>query len=171
MKRWTALALILLPVLVISRPVLAEPSALPQFLDSYQACLVTESDAITVQLEQATTPMEQRYGLMERESLPDSAGMLFVYPAKRDANAGFWMYRTRIPLDIAWLDEDGVILAMDTMSPCKTESARNCPSWSPGVRHRHVLEMNAGFFADHSVAVGDRLVVNLNDNLTCPAGN
>ncbi|GGY67500.1 DUF192 domain-containing protein [Marinobacter zhanjiangensis] len=169
MNRCTAIALVLLPVLFIGGPALAGSSAPPQTLESYQACLVTGSDAIPVQLEQATSPVEHRYGLMERESLPEDAGMLFVYPAERDANAGFWMYRTRIPLDIAWLDDDGVILAMDTMTPCKTESARNCPSWAPGVRHRHVLEMNAGFFADHSVAVGDRLVANLNDNITCPS--
>lgn len=163
----TALTLIL-PMLVIAAPALAEPSAPPQSLDRYQACLVTDSGAIPVQLEQATTPEEHRYGLMERHSLPEDSGMLFVYPSERGANAGFWMYRTRIPLDIAWLDDNGVILATDTMVPCDTESARNCPSWSPGIRHRHVLEMNAGFFTSNTVTVGDRLIVNLNDNTDCP---
>lgn len=167
MSRRVALTL-LLQILVVT-PAPAEPSAPPQFLETYQACLITESDAIPVQLEQATEPMERRYGLMERKSLPENAGMLFVYPAERGADAGFWMYRTRIPLDIAWLDGNGFILAMDTMLPCETEVARNCPSWSPGVPHRHVLEMNAGFFDDNHVGVGDKLVVNLNDDTPCPA--
>lgn len=159
----------LLPILVVITPALAEPAAPPQFLTPYQACLVTDSDAIPVELEQATRPMEHRYGLMERQSLPDYAGMVFFYPSERAADASFWMYRTRIPLDIAWLDDNGVILAVDTMTPCNTEAARNCPTWSPGTRHRHVLEMNAGFFDKHHVGVGDKLFVNLNDNTPCPA--
>jgi uncharacterized membrane protein (UPF0127 family) len=169
MNRRMAMALALLPMLVVSWPAPAEPAAPPQYLDAYQACLVTGSAEIPVQLEQATTTAEHRYGLMEREFLPEDTGMLFVYPSDRGANAGFWMYRTRIPLDIAWLDKNGVILAMDTMTPCQTESARDCPGWSPGVRHRHVLEMNAGFFSDHSVAVGDRMAADLNDNVACPS--
>lgn len=160
--------LLLVPMLMVITPALAEPSAPPQFLDAYQACLVTDSEAIPVQLEQATKPEQHRYGLMERQSLPDNAGMVFFYPSERGADAGFWMYRTRIPLDIAWLDDKGVILAMDTMTPCDTESARNCPTWSPGTPHRHVLEMNAGFFDKHHVNVGDKLVINLNDNAPCP---
>jgi hypothetical protein len=31
------------------------------------------------------------------------AGMLFVYDSTQPGNAGFWMYRTRIPLDIAFV--------------------------------------------------------------------
>ncbi|MFC4259063.1 DUF192 domain-containing protein [Marinobacter lacisalsi] len=172
MIRWVALALSF-PILVVGIPALAVTPAPPppQFLKAYQACLVTESRTIPVQLEQATKPLEHRYGLMERQSLPADAGMLFVYPTERGANAGFWMYRTRIPLDIAWLDDKGVILAMDTMTPCDTESARNCPTWSPGVRHRHVLEMNAGFFDNNHVDIGDKLVVNLNDNTPCRAAD
>lgn len=164
----TGRALLIASFIAVALPSLADTAAPPQFLQSYQACLVTGDGAIAVQLEQASEPMEHRYGLMERTSLPDNAGMLFLYPSERGADSGFWMYRTRIPLDIAWLDEHGVILAMDTMTPCETESARNCPSWSPGKRHRHVLEMNGGFFEENHVAVGDKLTINLNDNIDCP---
>lgn len=146
-------------------------AAPPQFLDDYQACLVTESEQIPVRLEHAVTPEQRRLGLMERSPLPDNGGMLFWYREQRAASAGFWMYRTRIPLDIAWLDEDGVILARDTIPPCKTDSAGNCPSWSPGVPHHRVLEMNAGFFDEHHVAVGDELLADLNDNKPCPAAD
>lgn len=146
-------------------------AAPPQFLDAYQACLVTGSEQIPVRLEHAVTPEQRRLGLMERTRLPDNGGMLFWYQEQRAASAGFWMYRTRIALDIAWLDENGVILALDTITPCETEIARNCPSWSPGVPHYRVLEMNAGFFEAHHVAVGDKLVANLNDNKACPSAS
>ena len=147
---------------------MAEPAPPPQFLEAYDACLVTESGTIPVELEQASDALQHRFGLMERTSLPDNGGMLFIYQQDRGPRAGFWMYNTLIPLDIAWLDKDGVIVAMDTMEPCETESASQCPGWIPGVRHRNVLEMNAGFFQEHRVEIGDKLVANLNDNTACP---
>ncbi|WP_328189174.1 DUF192 domain-containing protein [Marinobacter sp. OP 3.4] len=159
-----------IPALLLAAPMaMAEQAPPPQFLEAYDACLVTQSEAIPVELEQAIEPLQHRFGLMERTSLPDNGGMLFVYQQERGPRAGFWMYNTLIPLDIAWLDNDGVIVAMDTMEPCETESASQCPSWVPGVHHRNVLEMNAGFFEEHHVDIGDRLVVNLNDNTACPA--
>ncbi|MFL1405155.1 DUF192 domain-containing protein [Marinobacter sp. M1N3S26] len=159
---WIATMLLATPV------AMAEQAPPPQFLEPYQACLVTESEAIPVKLEQAIEPLQHRFGLMERTSLPDNGGMLFVYQENRGPRAGFWMYNTLIPLDIAWLDEDGVIVAMDTMVPCETESATQCPSWIPGVGHRNVLEMNADFFEENHVNIGDRLITNLNDHTTCP---
>ncbi|WP_417547972.1 DUF192 domain-containing protein [Marinobacter segnicrescens] len=143
-------------------------SSPPQHLESWEACLITSERTVPITLEHAVTAEQRRWGLMERQSLPARAGMLFFYDSDRPATAGFWMYRTRIPLDIAWLDEDGVILAMDTMTPCETDQARDCPTWPAGVPHRNVLEMNAGFFEKHHVDVGDKLVANLNDNIPCP---
>lgn len=139
----------------------------PQFLEARPACLITADEAVEIQLERATTASQQRLGLMEREVLPADRGMLFVYDNPRPAKAGFWMYRTLIPLDIAWLDEKGVILVMNTMRPCDSTNSRDCPTWSPGLQHWSVLEMNAGFFAHNNVAIGDKLVANLNDNNPC----
>lgn len=157
-------------VLLLAAPMaMAEPAPPPQFLEAYDACLVTDSNAIPVALEQAREAHQHRLGLMERTALPDNGGMLFIYPQDRDPGAGFWMYQTRIPLDIAWLDKDGVIVAMDTMEPCETESASQCPSWTPGVPHRNVLEMNAGFFQANQVDIGDKLVAHPKDNAPCPA--
>jgi uncharacterized membrane protein (UPF0127 family) len=53
-------------------------------------------------VELATTEAEQAYGLMERSSLPEGRGMLFV-----NEQAGlhsFWMYHCKIALDIVWMD-------------------------------------------------------------------
>ncbi|MFW5823655.1 MAG: DUF192 domain-containing protein [Marinobacter sp.] len=164
-RRWCAILLMLATLAACAR---ATP---PQFLESYQGCLVTGSEQIAVELEHAVTPGQRRLGLMERTSLPEHGGMLFFYQSRRPGSAGFWMHRTRIPLDIAWLDGDGQILALDTMEPCDTENASECPSWSPGVPYRQVLEMNAGFFEKAGVAVGDRLVAHLNDNKRCPGAD
>ncbi len=156
-------------LLALSLTTTAAQAAPPQHLDSWQGCILkAEGAPVPVTLEHAESNQERQWGLMERTTLAGDAGMLFFYENPRPASAGFWMYRTRLPLDIAWLDEDGVILAMDTMEPCETEHARDCPVWEPGVRHLNVLEMNAGFFKSHHVRIGDILVADLNDNKHCP---
>jgi len=97
--------------------------------------------------------------LMERRQLADTAGMLFVYDSVQPPDAGFWMYRTRIPLDIAYMDPAGRIRAIRHMAPCESAIPQACPTYPPGVPYQYALEVNGGFFARRRVAVGDSVDV------------
>ena len=112
--------------------------------------LVAGADTIHLRVELATTSQEQTLGLMERRQLADSAGMLFVYSAEQPATAGFWMFRTRIPLDIAFIDSLGTIVAVRHMVPCTSTLAEGCPWYAPDVPYRAALEVGAGYLAQHS---------------------
>lgn len=114
---------------------------------------------VPVQLEIADTAEARTTGLMHRQHLAANAGMLFVFPGRRSGDSGFWMYNTLIPLDIAFLDEDGYIDRILSMVPCPHAHPLRCPSYRPGVSYRQAVETNAGFFVRHQLREGDRLLL------------
>jgi uncharacterized protein len=117
--------------------------------------IITGSDTLPLNVEVASTAEQHQLGLMERTTLPENQGMIFVYETPQDTLGGYWMYRTRIPLDIAFIDPAGSIVTMHTMQPCASPNAQLCPSYRPTAPYLHVLEVNAGYFARHGVEIGD----------------
>ena len=68
-------------------------------------------------MEVANTEAQQSFGLMDRPALDSMSGMLFVFDTLRAADAGFWMWRTLVPLDIAFIDSASVIRRVLPMEP------------------------------------------------------
>lgn len=128
-------------------------------LSSARLRLVAGSDTIPLVAELADHQEQRSLGLMERRHLGDSAGMLFIYDATQPDSSAFWMYRTRIPLDIAFVDSAGVIRSIRHMVPCPATLMEGCPSYPSGVPYRAALEVNAGYFARHKLDVGSKIVL------------
>ena len=99
---------------------------------------------------------EHEYGLMNRTSLPQDEGMVFLFFEPR--TAGFWMKDTLIPLSIAFFDVDGRILEILDMEPCPPPTTP-CRIYEPGVTYRGALEVNQGAFDRLGVSEGDVLEV------------
>lgn len=117
-----------------------------------QVLIDTGEDEVAVDVEVADSADERARGLMNRESLPEDAGMIFLFP--EEASGGFWMKNTLIPLSIAFADADGRILRILDMEPCEEDP---CEIYDPGVSYRSALEVNEGAFAEWGVEEGDRL--------------
>ncbi|CAN5641165.1 DUF192 domain-containing protein [soil metagenome] len=127
--------------------------------DTASAALISGADTISITVEIAEREEQRSYGLMERATLPDDAGMIFIYGSQQRADAGFWMYRTRIPLDIAFLDANGTILTILGMEPCPDMDPRGCRTYPPGVPYFSALEVNRGYLAARGIGIGDRVVL------------
>ncbi len=111
------------------------------------AKLTIDGHPLTAEL--AITHADRQQGLMHRDSMPTDHGMLFVYADHKVR--GFWMKDTRLPLSIAFADEQGVIVKIDEMRPFDTERTS---SLYPA---KYALEMNAGWFAAKGIEKGDKI--------------
>lgn len=106
-----------------------------------------------VKVELATTEEAQIRGLMERMIMPRNMGMLFIFEDLKPRS--FWMKNTKIPLDILYLDDQGVIVDIIQAEPCKHDPCSSYPSRAPA---KYVLELNAGMAEVFGVGIGDSLV-------------
>jgi uncharacterized membrane protein (UPF0127 family) len=151
-------ASLLLPTLIL--PACSADLAIPQApLPITSACFVTDERIIPVTLELADDFTQRQKGLMARTTLESNSGMLFIYQQMQSAEHGFWMYKTLLHLDIAYLSEHGVIGNIRRMAPCSSANAGNCPVYPAGVEFIQAVEMREDFFADNRITVGDQLVI------------
>jgi uncharacterized protein len=106
-------------------------------------------------IEIAATPEARVQGLMHRAKFPESAGMLFVY--KGSARREFWMKNTLVPLSIAFISQDFVILEiLDMLPPADND---NLPSYYSKNPARYALEVNRGWFKRNGFGVGAKVKV------------
>ena len=98
-------------------------------------------------VELAESPNEQMTGLMNRESLESNHGMLFIFPNSKKAS--FWMHNTSIPLDLAFLNADGVILEIHSLVPFE-----ETPVVSKSDQVTYALEVNRDWFASRGLKPG-----------------
>ncbi|MEI6301395.1 MAG: DUF192 domain-containing protein [Betaproteobacteria bacterium] len=102
-----------------------------------------------INAEVVNTMASRSQGLMFRKSLAPNQGMLFVFDVTE--RHCMWMKNTLIPLAVAFIDEQGVILNVEEMQP-QTEDS-HCATG----RARYALEMTAGWFSKRGLKPGLKL--------------
>ena len=122
-------------------------TALTSFAQQPEIALSVNGERLIVEV--AHTEPVRAQGLMYRRMLPESRGMLFVF--REPALHAMWMMNTYVPLSVAFLDEDGVIVNIAEMEPhTRTTHAAIRPA-------KYALEVNRGWFAKRGVKPGMRV--------------
>ena len=88
-------------------------------------------------------------GLAYRNFMKRNSGMLFIFP---EASVhSMWMVNTYIPLSVAFLNKNGMILNIIDMSP-HTRTKNSAAS-----KAKYALEMNLGWFSSRNIKAGDKI--------------
>ena len=118
-----------------------------------------EFTTLPLQIEIPTEIRDFNLGLMFRESLDINSGMLFIFDQAEKQS--FHMTETKIPLDIAFIREDGIIESIKQLEPFDE---------NPVASDREVicaLEVNRGWFAENNVEVGDQIDIEEGEKDAC----
>ena len=100
--------------------------------------------------EIAASSAQEERGLMYRVKLGDNDGMIFILPTV--TRATFWMKNTLIPLSIAFIDKNGVILEIHDMKSMDETLTR-----SDSDQVAYALETNLHWFALNGIKAGDKI--------------
>jgi uncharacterized membrane protein (UPF0127 family) len=111
--------------------------------------VVFDGAGATVAVEVAKDPEHRQRGLMYRKELPEDEGMIFLFERRRLLT--FWMKNTCLPLDMIFIDHDGVVVGIQENVPTMNRNTYHvgCPS-------QYVLEVNAGWSRKHGVKPGQK---------------
>ena len=131
----------LLAALLLASVAALAHAELPQIVLSIGAHKVTA--------EVASSDPQRMQGLMHRRMLPENRGMLFVFADV--AMHAMWMKNTYVPLSVAFLDSNGVIINIEDMEP-QTQATHGATRPA-----KYALEVNRGWFRKRGIKPGEKV--------------
>jgi hypothetical protein len=148
---------ILFAALLLAAALLTSCGGPSDVTDEIGITQVSFPNGTRINAETMRSDIELLKGLMFRDTLPFGRGMLFVHPEENIYH--YWMYQTKIPLDIIWMDHDRRIVEMSLDTPpCTSTSARQCANYGGNFKSKYVLEVNAGVAKKNGLATGETLI-------------
>ncbi|HXM40993.1 MAG TPA: DUF192 domain-containing protein [Bryobacteraceae bacterium] len=108
-----------------------------------------------IRAEVEMNDLDMQKGMMFRDSLPRDRGMLFIH--QTPGLHPYWMYQTRIPLDIVWMDTSHRIVEISPDTPpCKTKASL-CANYGGHQMAQFVLELGGGEARRLGLSLGQTL--------------
>jgi uncharacterized protein len=127
----------------------------PTKIEDLRATEITLPNGNKIMAETMRDKLDLARGMMFRDALRPKRGMLFVHPTP--GRYSYWMYQTKVPLDIIWLSQDRRIVEITANTPPCTTAASQCPTFGGNHIARYVLELNGGQAAAYGLKIGDEL--------------
>lgn len=107
-------------------------------------------NGVKMSVEVAEKEQQRQQGLMHRQYLNKGDGMLFIL-GNVDSTPCFWMKNTYIPLSLAFINKEGIIVQIEQLSP---ESTRLACAEKP---IRYALEVPQGWFFEQNIDVDSQV--------------
>ena len=100
----------------------------------------------------ADTPDARGQGLMAQQDMRGYDAMVFRFDGA--STGAFYMFRTVLPLSIAYIGVDGGLVSMIDMDPCPEEEASACPRFPAAGPYLHAIEVAQGDLASIGIVSG-----------------
>lgn len=114
---------------------------------------VVFSNGSRLTVEVAQTDMQRSQGLMNRTSLPQGQGMLFIFPQEQVLS--FWMKNTLLPLSIGFFNKKKTLLEIQDMEPSVGPVRdENLPRYVSRDPTMYAIEVPRGWFAAKKIKPG-----------------
>jgi uncharacterized membrane protein (UPF0127 family) len=91
----------------------------------------------------AATAEARAQGLSGQQDLRGYEAMIFAFGEELSLDS-FWMYRTVIPLSIAFFGGGGEWVSATDMEPCESTDASQCPVYPSAAPYRWAVEVAQG---------------------------
>lgn len=117
----------------------------------HDAKIITPKGEFTVEVVDTKSSREQ--GLSGREKMKNDEGMLFVFDVP--GRYGFWMKDMLFPLDIIWINQNGVVVEVERNA--KPDSyPKTYMNASPA---SYVLELSSGVAEEQGIFIGSKVKI------------
>lgn len=140
------------PVLIIVGVVFALSFVLLRFSQERYGRGEARFGETVVRVDIAASIPTQKRGLSGRESLPDGTGMAFLFSAP--AKHAIWMKDMRFAIDIVWVRSGKIVDIAPNVQPPATPD-EPLQTYLPRLESDTVIELPAGFAAEHGLKIGD----------------
>jgi len=123
-------------------------SSIPFKKEATLEIINSQQDTLRFDVELATTAYQQAQGLMNRYTIEENQGMLFIF--NNNIQQSFWMKNTYISLDIIFIDKNFKIIQIyENAFPLSEETIL---SDSPC---KYVLEIKGGLSSKFNIKAND----------------
>ncbi len=118
---------------------------------------IVAPNGVKLSLEIADTPESREQGLSDRNGIHDNDGMLFVFD--EPGKYAFWMKDMYFPIDMVWVNEDGVVVHVENnVSPDTYFLSKPPRVFVNGPQASYVLELKAGEAEKDGMYLGTHLI-------------
>jgi uncharacterized membrane protein (UPF0127 family) len=109
-------------------------------------------------VEVVDTKESREQGLSGRTGLMDDEGMLFVFDVP--GRYGFWMKDMLFPLDLVWINQDGVVVHIErNATPESYFNFKPPHTFVNGPDAKYVLEIKAGTTDMYGLYLGTKVTI------------